>query len=70
MNMKEKKDIIAESKAQDLFDWWNEKATIQRGDSAGTIFKKIGIRILGVIVLIIFSPILLAVFLMVLAVSL
>ena len=68
--MKDKKGTIAESKAQDIFDWWNSKATIERGDSTATIVKKIAIRILGVIVLIIFSPILLAVFLMVLAVSL
>jgi len=68
--MKENKDKNAESKAKDIFDWWNDKARINSEDSKTTVLKKIGIRLLGIILLIIFSPILLAVFLVVLAVSL
>lgn len=57
-------------KGQDLFDRWNAAATIKKGDIPPVILKKLGIRILGILLLIIFSPILLAIFILVLAVSL
>lgn len=57
-------------KGQDLFDWWNNKATLRPGDEIPTVLQKIGIRILGILLMIIFSPILLAIFILVIAVSL
>ena len=57
-------------KSQDLFDWWNAKARLHPGDKIQTVALKIGIRILGIVLMLIFSPILLAIFLLVMAVSL
>jgi len=57
-------------KGKDLFDQWNHAATIRKGDTPPIILKKLGIRLLGIILLIIFSPILLAIFILVVAVSL
>ncbi|MEQ8909376.1 MAG: hypothetical protein RIC95_09300 [Vicingaceae bacterium] len=57
-------------KGKDLFDRWNAAAAIQEGDSATTILKKLAIRIGGILLFIIFSPALLAIFILVLAVSL
>lgn len=65
-----KKGIAVPSGAQDIFDWWNAKASIKKEDSLQTKLKKILIRILGIIILIIFSPILLVIFLFVFAIAL
>jgi hypothetical protein len=65
-----KKTKQVRKKGQDLFDRWNQAATIRKGDTPHIILKKLGIRLLGIILLIIFSPILLAIFILVIAVSL
>ncbi len=73
MNNKEstkRKKIIEQSGAQDLFDKWNQNSKILAGDSSTVILKKISIRILGILLFLMFSPILLAIFILVLAVSL
>ena len=67
---KPKKTKLVRKKSKDLFDRWNAAATIKKGDIPPVILKKLGIRILGIVLLIIFSPILLAIFILVLAVSL
>lgn len=57
-------------KAKGLFEWWNNKATILENDTTGVKVKKIGIRVGGILLMIIFSPILLAIFITVMAVTL
>ncbi len=39
-----------------IFKEWNDKATIHKGDSTLIIIKKIIIRIIGIILMTIFSP--------------
>ena len=68
--MEEKGKSGVNAKAQSLFEWWNEKATIVKDDSVVTILTKIGIRLLGILLLIIFSPIIVVIFIMVIAISL
>jgi len=68
--MKEVEKSNVNAKAQGLFDWWNEKAKIEKGDSVKTILSKIAIRLIGILLLIIFSPILVVIFVMVVAISL
>tara|TARA_R110000868_G_scaffold43593_3_gene146283 strand:- start:95 stop:307 length:213 start_codon:yes stop_codon:yes gene_type:complete len=57
-------------KGKDLFDRWNEKASIQEGDQFPVVLKKVGIRIGGILLFILFSPILFIIFVFVVAVSL
>lgn len=57
-------------KGKDLFDRWNEKASIKEGDPFPVVLKKIGIRIGGILLFILFSPILFIIFVFVVAVSL
>ncbi|MFT5668763.1 MAG: hypothetical protein ACI9DK_002968 [Vicingaceae bacterium] len=64
----EKKGVNA--KAQGFFEWWNERAKIEAGDSVKAILSKIAIRLIGILLLIIFSPILAVIFVMVVAISL
>ncbi len=45
--------------AEDAWTWWNTRASFREGDSLGTKFKKVGIRIAGIIALVVFSPVLL-----------
>lgn len=45
--------------AKGLFYRWNKRATIHKGDGFDTILGKIALRILGIIVLIVTSPLLL-----------
>jgi hypothetical protein len=66
--MTEKKNL--NKKGKDLFDRWNEKASIKDGDQLPTVLKKVGIRIGGILLFIIFSPLLLIIFIFVVAVSL
>jgi lipopolysaccharide/colanic/teichoic acid biosynthesis glycosyltransferase len=70
MKKPKKQSQKVKQKSKDLFDRWNHAATIRKGDIPPVILKKLGIRILGIILLIIFSPILLAIFILVVAVSL
>ncbi|MEM6317522.1 MAG: hypothetical protein AAF960_07615 [Bacteroidota bacterium] len=44
-------------KATETYKWWNNLATLNPQDSIGLTIAKIGIRVLGVIVLIALSPI-------------
>ncbi len=66
----QQKEPKAASGAKDIFDWWNQKAKIKEEDSTLTIFKKIGIRLAGIILLVIFSPVLIVIFLFVIAMAL
>lgn len=43
----------------DVFRWWNERSTILPGDSFNTKVSKILIKLLGILFLVIFSPLLL-----------
>ncbi|GEM_PF-4994799 len=45
--------------SQDAFWWWNEQSTFVEGDSLRTKFKKVLLRVSGILLLIIFSPALL-----------
>lgn len=65
-----KKEPQAVSGAKDIFDWWNQKARIRDEDNGITILKKIGIRLAGIILIIIFSPVLIVIFLVVFAMAL
>lgn len=47
------------SGAEDIWAWWNERATFKEGDTWSAKIKKIGIRFIGVILLVVFSPVLL-----------
>lgn len=60
----------AKSGAKDIFDLWLEKSRIKEEDNWKVILKKISIKILGIFLLLLFSPILLIIFIMVVAVSL
>lgn len=44
-------------KSMDAFKWWNNLATLNKEDSIPMSLVKIGIRIVGIIVLIAISPI-------------
>ena len=44
---------------QGVFEWWNERSSISPGDSLYTKISKILIRLLGIIFLVAFSPLLL-----------
>ena len=68
--MEEKEKSGVNAKAQSLYEWWDEKATIVKDDSGAAILAKIGIRLLGILLLIIFSPIIVVIFIMVIAISL
>ena len=43
---------------EDAWTWWNERASFKEGDTWGIKLKKIGIRLIGIIVMVIFSPVL------------
>lgn len=66
---KDKKEPL-KSGAEDLFDSWRRSSRIEPEDSTLTILKKIGIKIGGILLFILFSPLLLIIFLFVVAVSL
>jgi hypothetical protein len=68
--MKEVEKSNVNAKAQGLFEWWSEKAKIEDEDSTKKILYKIAIRIIGILLLIIFSPILVVIFVIVVAISL
>jgi hypothetical protein len=68
--MKEGEKKSVNVKAQGLFERWNERAKIEASDSVKTILSKIAIRLIGILLLIIFSPILVVIFVMVVAISL
>ncbi len=55
---------------KDLFDQWRDNSRIEQGDSAKTIAKKLAIQVFGILLMLLFSPILLIIFLFVVAVSL
>jgi hypothetical protein len=65
-----KRKVLDQSGAQDLFDRCNSASKILDGDTPKVVLKKIGIRLLGILLFILFSPILFAIFILVLAVSL
>ena len=44
-------------KSMDAFKWWNNLATLNKEDSIPMSLVKIGVRIVGIIVLIAISPI-------------
>lgn len=64
----EKKSL--KSGAEDLFDTWRRASRITSTDSTLTILKKVGIKMGGILLFILFSPLLLVIFLFVVAVSL
>lgn len=64
------KDKGIKSGAEDIFDTWRRKSRIESNDSTTTILKKVGIKIGGILLFILFSPLLLVIFLFVVAVSL
>jgi hypothetical protein len=76
MNMAKKEDKIEEqvkstnTGPSEWFDQWRKRSRIEPGDSLKTILGKIVIRILGIITLIILSPILLIIFLFAMAFTL
>lgn len=70
MTQKQKPQNELNRKGKDLFDRWNEKASIKAGDELPTVIKKVGIRIGGILLMILFSPLLLIIFVFVIAVSL
>jgi len=49
-------DVVLD-KSMEAFKWWNNLATLNKEDSIPMSMVKIGIRIVGVIVLIALSPI-------------
>ena len=63
--MEDKEKTGVNEKAQGLYEWWNEKATIVKGYSTTTILSKIAFHLTGILFLIIFSPILVVIFIMV-----
>lgn len=67
---KESSESNIQSGAKDLFDQWRDNSRIEQGDSGKTIAKKLGIRVFGILLMLLFSPILLIIFLFVVAVSL
>lgn len=77
MSMDEKKDQIENEEVkstntgpEEWFHDWRKRSSIERGDSIKTILVKLLIRISGIIVLIILSPLLLIIFLFALAFTL
>ena len=44
--------------AQDVYTWWSERTSIQKGDPARVVASKIVFRIVGTIALIAASPVL------------
>lgn len=58
---KKKKNIKKSSK--DLFDQWRDYSRIEDGDDLPTRVRKILVRILGIILIIIFSPLILLILL-------
>lgn len=70
MTEKKKPQKQLNKRGKDIFDRWNEKASIKEGDELPTVLKKVGIRIGGILLLIIFSPLLLIIFIFVIAFSL
>lgn len=70
MTEKKKPQKQLNKRGKDLFDRWNEKASIKDGDELPTVLKKVGIRIGGILLFILFSPLLLIIFILVVAVSL
>ena len=44
--------------AQDVYTWWSERTSIQKGDPARVVASKIAFRIVGTIALIAASPVL------------
>ena len=56
--------------AQGLFEWWNELSTILPEDTVLTMIKRVLIRIIGIVLLIIFSPLLLLAFLIIFFIAL
>jgi len=48
-------DVMVD-KATDTFQWWNKLATLNKEDSIGLTILKIGVRIIGILVLIAISP--------------
>ncbi len=64
------KDESIRSGAEDLFDAWKRRSRIEAQDPTATILKKVGIKIGGILLFILFSPLLLVIFLFVVAVSL
>mgnify|MGYP001199085077 CR=1 FL=1 len=66
--MKESKGV--KKQGQDLFDQWNAACKINEGDSFTEKLKKVMYRLGGILLMILFSPILLIIFIFVVAVSL
>lgn len=66
--MKESKGV--KKQGQDLFDQWNEACKINEDDSFAEKLKKVIYRLGGILLMILFSPILLIIFIFVVAVSL
>ena len=70
MSEKEEPKKQLNKKGKDIFDWWNQKASIKDGDQFPTVMKKVAIRISGILLFLLFSPLLLVIFIFVVAVSL
>lgn len=51
-------------KAKDTYQWWDNLATLNENDPVPVMLGKIGIRVVGIIVLIAMSPLILLGFLM------
>jgi hypothetical protein len=66
----EKGESEVQKGARDLFDRWNAKAKIDKSDDLPTRLKKIGIRIGGIILLMLFSPLLAVIFVFVILAAL
>jgi len=47
--LEDKEKTGVNEKAQGLYEWWNEKATIVKGYSTTTILSKIAIHLTGIL---------------------
>ncbi len=63
MTKSPKKGQKLKASTKDLFDQWRDATTLRSGDSSSTRWYKITMRILGIVLIIIFSPLILLILL-------